>query len=180
MNYFVVAALMALLPIGVALVFLFRTLSSRRNVDISVGGPLVLSPGKYRPMERLLQPDDFQFLAAQRGYSPQLGRRFRTERRRVFRAYLRSLKRDFDTVSLTFRTLILHSAEDRGDLAAALIRQRLLFAFAMLAVEGRLLLHAAGVDRVTIDVSGVVESLETMQAQMRALLTPPSTAMASY
>jgi hypothetical protein len=177
MNLFLVAALLALVPIGAALVFLFRTLSVRSSSDISADGCLVLSPGKYRPMERLLQKDDFRFLAAQAGFSPQLGRRFRTERRRIFRAYFRSLKKDFAQVSLTFQTLIVHSAEDRGDLAAGLIRQRMLFAFSVLAVEGRLALHAAGADTVAVDVRGMVESLETLQGQMRMLLTPPQVAM---
>ena len=130
-------------------------------------------------MERLLLADDFQFLASQPGYSAKLGNRFRTERRRVFRAYLRNLQRDFTRLSLTFQTLIVHSAEDRGDLAAGLVRQRLLFAFTMLAIEGRLLLHAAGVNSVTVDVAGMVESLETLQGQMRMLLTPPEGAMAA-
>jgi hypothetical protein len=46
-----------------------------------------------------------------------------------------------------------------------------MFAVGMLAVEGRLLLHAAGLG--TVDVSGLVASLETMQGQMRLMLTPP-------
>jgi hypothetical protein len=178
MNVFLIGALLALVPVGAVLVLLFRTLSSRRNLDVSADGGLVLSPGKYRPMARLLKADDFRFLAAQPGYSARLGKRFRTERRRIFRVYLESLKKDFTRVSLTFQTLIVHSAEDRGDLAAGLVRQRMLFAFAMLAIEGRLLLHAAGVNTLTIDVSGMVESLETMQAQMSMLLTPPQGAMA--
>jgi hypothetical protein len=177
MNPFIAAAVLALVPIGAALVLLFRTLSTRTSTDISADGCLVLSPGKYRPMERLLQNDDFRFLASQPGFSPQLGRRFRTERRRIFRAYFKSLKRDFAQVSLTIQTLLVHSAEDRGDLAAALVRQRLAFAFNVLAVEGRLALHAAGVDTALIDVRGMVESLETMQAQMQMLLTPPQVSM---
>jgi hypothetical protein len=178
MNTIVVVALLAFVPIGGALLFFFRTLSSRRNSDMSRSGSLVLSPGKYRPMERLLQQDDFRFLSTQPGYSPDMGRRFRVERRRIFRAYLRSLKRDFARISLALRTLILHSAEDRGDLAAAVVRQRLMFAAGMFAVEGRLLLHAAGVSSVEVDVRGLVASLETMQDQMRALLSPPQTALA--
>jgi len=173
MNLFLIAALVAVVPIGVAIVLLYRTLSSQRNVDLSAAdGALVLAPGKYRPMARLLKADDFQFLASQPGYSAELGSRFRADRRRIFRAYLASLKKDFTRVSLTFQTLIIHSAEDRGDLAAGLVRQRMLFAFAMLAIEGRLMLHAAGVNSLTVDVSGMVETLETMQAQMSMLLTP--------
>ncbi len=178
MNLFIVVALVALVPVVAALVYVLRAISSQ-SADMPADGNLVLAPGKYRPMERLLRADDFEFLAAQPGYSAKLGRRFRSERRRIFRSYLKSLKFDFNSMSLAFQTLIVHSAEDRGDLAAGLIRQRLTFAFAMLAVEGRLALHAAGVNSVAVDVSAMVQSLETMQDQMRMLLAPPQGAMAS-
>ena len=171
MNNYVLAALVALVPFSLALLFLYRKASCRVQFDVAVDQCLALSLDKYKPMERLLQEDDFRFLAAQPGYSPQLGRRFRTERRRIFRGYLRNLKRDFGRVSFAFQLLIVHSAEDRGDLASMLIRQRLLFALGMLAVEGRLLLHAAGIG--TVEVSGLIRSLEAMQFQMRQLLTPP-------
>ena len=176
MNIFVIAAVLSLGPIAVALVFLYRKLSSQPDSEVAVDQCLVLSLEKYRPMERLLQEQDFRFLAAQPGFSPQLGRRFRTERRRIFRGYLRNLRKDFGRVSLAFRILIVHSVEDRGDLAQSLMRLRVMFMLGMLAVEGRLLLHAAGLG--TVNVRGLVESLETMQAQMRMMLVPPQAATA--
>ena len=179
MNIYITAALLTLIPIGAVLVYLLRTLSARQDPNFSLEESLVLPVNKYQPMERLLRKDDFEFLAAQPGYSRSLGRRFRTERRRVFRGYLRSLRRDFGRVSLTFHTLIVHSAEDRGDLAAVLVRERLRFSFGMLAVECRLLLHAVGIDAVNMDVRGMVESVQSMQAQMRMLLAPPQTSMAA-
>jgi hypothetical protein len=172
MNHFVIAALAALVPAGAALFILCRTLSARPSAGMPADVRLAPPSGKYRPMARLLHEDDFRYLSAQPGYSPQLGRRLRSQRRRIFRGYLRSLRRDFANISMALRTLILHSAEDRSDLAAALVRQRLLFAAGMLAVEGRLLLHAAGINTVAVDVRGLVESLETMQAQMGQLLMP--------
>jgi hypothetical protein len=177
MNNLVVAALLSLAPVALALVLLYRKLSSQPDSEVAVDQCLVLSLEKYRPMERLLQEDDFRFLAAQPGFSPQLGRRFRTERRRIFRSYLRNLRRDFSRLSSAFRILIVHSVEDRGDLAKSLMRMRVMFALGMLAVEGRLLMHAAGMG--AINVSGLVASLDTMQAQMRLMLTPPQTASVS-
>jgi hypothetical protein len=171
MNIFVIAAVLSLGPIAVALVFLYRKLSSQPDSEVALDQCLVLSLEKYRPMERLLQEQDFRFLAAQPGFSPRLGRRFRTERRRIFRGYLRNLRKDFGRVSLAFRVLIVHSVEDRGDLAQSLMRLRVMFVLGMLAVEGRLLLHAAGLG--TVNVGGLVESLETMHAQMRMVLIPP-------
>jgi hypothetical protein len=73
--------------------------------------------------------------------------------------------------------LVIHAAEDRQDLAAAVIRQRLMFGLGVVAVEGRLVLYTLGLG--TVDVRNLVESLETMQGQIRVLLTPPETAMVS-
>jgi ketosteroid isomerase-like protein len=179
MNIFVIVALLALVPTGAALLFFFRTLSSKRTYGTLASDGLVFSPGKYRPMERLLRADDFSFLSGQPGYSPRMGRRFRQQRRKIFRAYLRNLKRDFGALSLALQTLIVHSADDRGDLAAALARQRLAFTVGILAVEGRLLLHAAGMSTIQVDVRELVASVEAMQTQMGVLLAPPPAALAA-
>jgi hypothetical protein len=176
MNIYV-AAVLTLAPIGLALVFLYRTLASQQDLSDSMDQLLVPTNGKYRPMERLLGEEDFRFLASQPGYSPKMGRRLRTERRQIFRGYLRNLSRDFRSISAACRTLLVHSAEDRAELASSLIRQQLLFGVGMLAVEGRLVLHAAGIG--TVDVRGLVESLESMQTQVRILLAPPQAIAAS-
>src|SRR5258708_17833329 len=138
MNNLVVVALLSLAPVDLSLVSLCRKLPSQPDSEVAVDQCLVLSLEKYRPMERLLQEDDFRFLAAQPGFSPQLGRRFRTERRRIFRGYLRNLRRDFSRLSSAFRILIVHSVEDRGDLSKSLMRMQVMFALGMLTVEGRL------------------------------------------
>jgi hypothetical protein len=169
-----ISALLSLVPIGLALLFLYRTLSLRQQGEISFDRCLALPPEKYRVMERLLHESDFRFLATQPGFSPQMGRRFRAQRRRIFRSYLRNLRKDFGVMSLAVQALILHAGEDRGDLAVALMRQRLVFMLGMLAIEARLLLHAVGVGAV--DVGDMVESFQAMQAQIRVLLVPAQAA----
>ena len=177
MNIFMIFAVLALVPIGLAVLLLYRTLASRQNSNVSADQLVAISPEKYRPMERLLQEEDFRFLSSQPGFSPQLGRRFRTERRRIFRGYLRNLSMDFGRVSSACQMLIVHAADDRGDLAKSLMRLRVTFGLGMVAIEGRLLLHAAGLGAV--DVRSLVESLAAMQSQIQVLLTPPQTAAAS-
>jgi hypothetical protein len=174
MNIVLAIGLLTLVPAGLALLFLCRAILSRQKSTASLDELSALSPGNYRPMERLLRQEDFEFLEKQPGYTPRLGRRFRTERRKLFRGYLRNLKKDFGRVTAACHELLIHSDTDRGDLGSALMRQRLTFTFAMMAVEGRLLLHAAGVG--TVEVSGLVESLETMQEQIRFLVSMPQTA----
>ena len=73
-------------------------------------------------------------------------------------------------MSLAVQDLIVHSGEDRGDLATALMRQRLVFMLGMLAIEVRLVLHAVGWGAV--DVGDMIESFQAMQAQIRLLLVP--------
>jgi len=177
MNIYLMVSVLGLVPVCVALAMLYRRLATRPEVDFASDGLPVLAPGKYRPMERLLQEEDFRFLAAQRGYRPSLGRRLRTERRRIFRGYLRNLSRDFGKLSAACQMLMVHAAEDRPELAASLMKQRVFFGLGMLAVEGRLLLHAVGVG--TVDVRDLVASLETMQSQIQILLAPPQAASAA-
>jgi hypothetical protein len=61
----------------------------------------------------------------------------------------------------------LHAAQDRPDLATTLLKQRLLFSYAMLVVEFRLALQTLGIGRV--DVRRLVSSLEAMRDQLRQL-----------
>src|ERR1044071_6455020 len=51
---------------------------------------------KYRPMLRLLSERDFEYLSMQAGSTPEIARRLRSERRKIFRAYLWNLVRDFN------------------------------------------------------------------------------------
>jgi len=177
MGILVIAASLALGSMGLAFVFLYRTLLTRPSPDFSVDRYPTFSPETYRPMMRLLQEKDFRFLAAQPGFSPQLSRRFRAARRQIFRGYLRILRRDFSRAASVCWILMVRSTEDRQDLAKILIRQLLMFSFALFAVEGRLLLHLAGVG--TVDVRALLDSLETMQSQVRLALAPPRVATAT-
>jgi hypothetical protein len=118
-------------------------------------------------MERLFSDADYRFLAAQPGYSPEMARRLKVQRRRIFRHYLRCLGRDFQRLHTAARFLLLHSPQDRPDLVLALFRQRLVFRYALMMVNGRLVLQTLGVG--TVDVSGLVQALESMGSQFRQL-----------
>jgi len=92
-------------------------------------------------------------------------------RRDTFRKFLRSMNVDFGRLTEEIRLLIVNSQESRGDLAVALFRARLIFAAAMLAVECRLLLHAAGLHGIQISVRPLISCLNALQEQL-ALLNP--------
>jgi len=168
MNYVLCGAgvLVALSALGFALLFR-RLISPANNPLLNLEWCSEFSIATYRPMERLFCDEDYDFLAAQPGASAKLSKRLRGMRRRIFRQYLRCLSRDFGRLYTAAKFLLLHSPQDRPDLASALLKQRLIFRYAMVAVECRLALQTAGIGKV--DVRGLVSALETMRGHLRQL-----------
>ena len=112
----------------------------------------------YKPMLRLLSTDDLQFVSA----APQLKKHLRASRRRIFRAYLRCLCKDYSRLFGGVQWIMVNSAVDRPDLALLLARQRRSFAVAMCRIEWMLALHAMGFDNVKVDVSGLVGAIDNL------------------
>jgi hypothetical protein len=129
------------------------------------------SVARYRPMLRLLDEADYSFLATQPGYSKKYINRLRAERRAIFRAYLRNLVRDFHRLHMAARMVLVYAPQDRQDLAMTLMRQRFLFMFAVVAIEFRLVLHAAGLG--TVDVRNLLGALDNMRLNVGQLAASP-------
>jgi hypothetical protein len=165
------------LAAGVAMAFLFRTLiAGRTTLPVSVDWINDLSAIRYRPMERLLSAEDERFLASQPGSNRKMVRRMRSERRRLFRAYLACLSTDFSRVSAALRLIMTHATQDRPDLAGILYKQQALFAMGMLNVQWRLAVHALGLG--SVDVSGLVGAMEFMRLELRQMIPAESAAVA--
>ena len=137
--------ILAMLPLGIAgivLVALLRELLSRSSsTEFDPAWLDDFSIAKYRPMLRLLSEDDYRFLANQPGYQVKMASQLRAERRKVFRAYLRNLVRDFHRLHHAAKLMAVYSAHDRPELAQALMRQQVTFSVAVLSVKARLMLH---------------------------------------
>ncbi len=161
----------SLLVLSFALL-MWKLLSSIRVRGVDPDWLQKFSTDFYQPMERLLSEDDIEFLKAQPGYEPGMEKMLRAERRKVFRAYLRTLGQDFNRLHLALRLIVLYSPEDRPDLAGILLRQKALFLAGLLAAHARLALYGVGVDRV--DVRGLVATLDTMRADVQAFLGAPA------
>ena len=127
-----------------------------------------LSVERYRPMMRLLDQRDLDFLRSQPGFTPRMAARFRAQRSRVFRGYLRHLSVDFHRVCTAVKFLMLQSKRDRPDLAAVLVRQQTLFAFGMATVEARLFLYRWGL--CTVDVRALVKTFDVMRLELGNLV----------
>ncbi|MBM3728144.1 MAG: hypothetical protein FJW40_22300 [Acidobacteria bacterium] len=120
----------------------------------------------YRPMERLLDDSDVEFLCGLDGFRPGMDTQLLRTRRRLFRGYLRALTRDFNRLAGFVRLMLVFGEEDRPDLAAALLRLRWQFTLAVLALQLRLELHRFGL--ATVDASPVIGMLGSLRGAMAA------------
>src|SRR5688500_7728052 len=126
MSDLVMAAIfLAALLIGIFTILIRRVLAPGATNDGDLGDWLdKFSVARYRPMERLLSDDDYEFLSAQPGYDPSIARRLKSERRQIFRIYLRHLSEDFSRLHHAARLMLIYSPEDRPELARTLMLQR--------------------------------------------------------
>jgi hypothetical protein len=169
------AALLPLLFISLALGFLFRKLAARtRPMEFDAAWLEDFSIAKYRPMLRLLSEDDYEFLSNQAGYQGRIASELRSERRKVFRAYLRNLVRDFGRLHHFAKMMAAYSAQDRPELGIKLLMQKVTFTAAVAAVRLRLALHTVGIG--TVDVRNLVNSLDHMRSNVDSLLPSASPA----
>ena len=157
-------ALFLIVIASIALQFVLKMRSLR---SAEAGSRPSVALDRYRPMLRLLSNDDLAFVAA----NSKMQRDLRARRRNLFRGYLDCLTRDYAHLLARVRLAMVHSGVDRPDLARALARNRALFAIAICKVEFRLALHATGIGNV--DISGLVEALETLRSQVSVLSTSP-------
>jgi hypothetical protein len=119
---------------------------------------------RYQPMEHLLSEDDFAFLSAQPGYTPEIGARWKRERRHIFRLYLNDLRRDFLRLHAEARAMAANADAESAELVGILMRQQVTFWRAMAGLELRLALRAAGIGKV--NVRPLLELLEAMRADL--------------
>jgi hypothetical protein len=122
---------------------------------------------RYRPMFRLLDESDCEFIAAGFPGSSEL-RRFRAERRSLFRVYLRNLGADHARIVGAIRNLLVESQLDRPDLVKLLYRCQFMFTLAMVSVEFKLFLHALGIG--SVDVRSLVAAVEGLQLQLQDMV----------
>src|SRR2546421_261833 len=80
-----------------------------------------IAADRYRPMMRILDHGEFEFLRLQPGMTSRQIVRIRIQRCRIFRGYLRLLDADFRRVCGALKLVIAESGEDRSDLARVLL-----------------------------------------------------------
>jgi hypothetical protein len=168
MNLIVLGSIAASAVLVFILWRLVRKNSHRPSLPTTAAWIDELSIERYRPMMRLLNTRDIEFLRSQPGFSAGMIRTLRAERARLFRTHLNCLRADFQRVCTALKLVMLHSTFDRPDLAAAVLRQEMLFAVAMYQVQIRLLLYRAGIGGV--DATELVRIFEGLRLELRSLV----------
>jgi len=132
-----------------------------------------LSIERYRPMMRLLDGGDLEFLRSQPGFTSSMAGKLRAQRCQIFRGYLRCLSNDFGRVCSAIKLVMLQSKHDRPDLATALLRNQMMFATGIVVVQCRLFLYRWGL--CGVDVTSIVKIFDMMRIELRTLV--PASAM---
>ena len=145
-----------------------RIASPQTSLPVTAGWIDALSIERYRPMMRLLDSEDLDFLRSQPGFTPHMATALRIQRCWIFRGYLRCLSNDFARVCVALKIVLLQSRDDRPDLAMALVRQQALFEAGMAAVQMRLFLYRWGL--CGADVTGLVKIFDGMRLELQTLV----------
>ncbi|HLW77219.1 MAG TPA: hypothetical protein VKS01_09535 [Bryobacteraceae bacterium] len=95
-------------------------------------------------LERLLNDDDFEFLARQPGYTREIGRRLRRGREHILRLYLRDLAWRFRRLHDEARAVASEGGVEHVPLIGRLIHQRLAFWMALARIEIELAVSPLG------------------------------------
>jgi hypothetical protein len=122
---------------------------------------------RYAPMERLLDRSDLTFLASQPGYRKEIGLRLMSERRKIFRAYLRLLVRDFNQLIGIGKLMVVYSNQDQQEFARSLGRQQVKFYARVCALQIELALYPFG--WTAADPHGLLAALGAMRTEVQQL-----------
>jgi hypothetical protein len=143
---------------------------SRGQEGLAAQDDAGFSLARYEPMGRLMCDEDLEFLKAQPGYTPEIGREFSRERRRIFRQYLRELAGDFHRLHAHARVAVASLSAEHAPLVGMLFRRQIRFRYEMAAIELRLSLSWLG--KGSLDARGLIEALASMQAEVGRVAAP--------
>jgi hypothetical protein len=166
---FVAASALIGISLGVCLwLFVRRGRLTAGRLPVTTDWLDDLSTERYGPMLRLLDEQDLRFLTEQPGFTPRMAAEFRAQRCRIFRGYLRSMQVDFGRICTALKLVMMQSPQDRPDLASALVRGQITFAWGSAAVQCHLWLYSWGLGQV--EVAGLVKVFDGMRLELRTFV----------
>jgi hypothetical protein len=167
MDIVTISTLVALALLVALFVMVRKVISAGVELPLDSQWITELSVERYKPMLRLLDERDLEFLRSQPGFNPRMEARLRAQRCQIFRDYLNGLETDFRRVCTALKLLMLQSQFDRPDLASVLIHQQASFALGMAIVNVRLVFYRWGLSGV--DVTDLVKRFDAMRLELRSL-----------
>jgi hypothetical protein len=164
MQIFLLTLVLVLMFLAAVLLIVRRFSAEKNPAGTS---PEKFSPRNLRPMERLLNPKDCELLRS-RGFTEQQIKRFRAQRLRIVRLYVREVVAEFNSVQKALELLLVSSTVNRPDLTKKLARKRFVFYRSLAITELRLVLHARGCDKpISLDM---LKALEALRASLEQLV----------
>jgi len=156
------------LALAAVVFWLIRRITySSAHLPVTAGWIDELSSERYRPMLRLLDGGDLDFLRSQPGFTTHVAARVRKQRCQIFRGYLSCLSNDFGRICMAVKLLMLQARDDRPDLATLLLRHQVEFAVGMATVYVRLFLYRWGFCGVS--VTGLMKTFDAVRVQLQTL-----------
>jgi hypothetical protein len=169
MDLLITLSIVLILALLIAGGILMRTVvRTGNNLPLNSDWIEELSVERYRPMLRMLDSGDIEFLRSQPGFTPQMGAKLRQQRAQMFSGYLRSLESDFSRVCSAMKMVMLHSNQDRPELATALLRQQFQFATGMINVRSQLFLYRWGL--CNVEVSALLKIFDGVRLELRTMV----------
>jgi len=163
MGTLIVATLAGLFVMAVVLALIRRSIRMAAAPGVDPRWLTEFSVESYGPMTRLLNEEDYRFLASQKGYEPGLAKKLRRERRIVLKMYLSSLGSDFNRLHRAARVLAVYAPDT--NIASTLLSSYVTFWWGMVQVRARLL-----VPGVSVDVAGLLVSVSSVRQRLAPVL----------
>jgi hypothetical protein len=172
MNFLVGFSILLASGVAGVLAYLVRKVALAGELPVTSQWIEDLSLDRYRPMLRMLDGGDIEFLRSQPGFTPSMATKLRAQRTQIFRGYLKSLETDFARVCSAIKLIMVQCSNDRSELAETLIRQQVGFAWSMLGVRLRLVLFSWGI--CGVNVTQLVKLFDSMRLELRTLVPTSS------
>ena len=122
---------------------------------------------RYLPMRRLLSSEEEEFWMQSTDGSPARREQFRSERRRLFREYLRLISSDFSRLSQGVRLAVVHASEDRSAEVSQLLGLEWALRKLLWKAELSLMFHWVGVK--PIDATQLINALQGFEFSLREI-----------
>jgi hypothetical protein len=169
MNWALGISVLVCLVLGAGMGWLVRRiLSPNARLPLTAAWIDELSLERYRPMLRLLDEQDLDFLRRQPDFTPRMVSRLRAQRSRIFLEYLSFLNQDFARVVMALKLVLIQAQKDRPELASALLRHQFEFAAGMVSAHGRLFLYRWGL--CSVDVTGLMRIFDATRLELQKLV----------